>query len=150
MIETASKTIPILYTGNTSLGINVLNEVVKSLTKVLEGFDIEIIEKHHNQKVDAPSGTARMFLKAIEEERQVTPVYGRKGVSKRQSNDVTIHAVRGGTISGEHSIIFAGDDEIIEVKHTALSKKVFAKGAITAARYVETQKSGLFSMKDIF
>lgn len=148
LIKKASQKIPILYTKNTSLGVNILNQVVKILSRTLHDFDIEIIEKHHNQKQDAPSGTANLFLESIQETRDVTPVYGRKGNSKRDPSDVTIHAVRGGTIPGEHTIMFAKDDEIIELKHMALSKRIFAKGAITAAQFISQKKSGLFTMDD--
>ncbi|MEC9485306.1 MAG: 4-hydroxy-tetrahydrodipicolinate reductase [Candidatus Izemoplasma sp.] len=148
-IETASKHIPILYTGNTSLGINVMNHIVKHMTDVLDDFDIEIIEKHHNQKIDAPSGTAKMLLSSVQERRNIKAVYGRNGVSKRDKNDITIHALRGGTIPGEHSVIYAGDDELIEIKHTALSKRIFAKGALKAAQYIIKQPSGLYDMTDV-
>ena len=145
----ATKEIPILYTGNTSLGINVMNQLVQQMTQLLEDFDIEIIEKHHNKKVDAPSGTAKMLLSSIRKERDLTPVYGREGSSKRAKEDITIHALRGGTIPGEHSVIYAGDDEIIEIKHTALSKRIFAKGALKAAKYIVKRSSGLYEMSDV-
>ena len=151
-IKDASKDIAILQTGNTSLGVNLLLEVLKQVTPVLEDtFDIEIIEKHHNQKVDAPSGTAKMFVDEIVKAKKTDSniVNGRVGTSKRDINDITVHAVRGGTISGEHSIIFAGNDEIIEIKHQALSKKVFASGAIKAATFINEQENGLYSMKDV-
>lgn len=151
-IKEASLQIPILYTGNTSLGVNLLLEVMKQITPVLENdFDIEIIEKHHNHKVDAPSGTAKMFVDEISKARssESTVLYGREGSSKRNKEDITVHAVRGGTINGEHSIIFAGNDEIIEIKHQALSKKVFASGALKAAAYINKEEVGLHSMKDV-
>ncbi len=147
-IKSASHITPILYTKNTSLGITVMQKIVRELSKALSDFDIEIIEKHHNQKVDAPSGTAKLLLNEIRETRNVNTLYGREGVSKRQKNDVTVHAVRGGTIMGEHTVLFAGDDEIIEIKHTALSKKLFAKGAVKAATFIIDQKPGLYTMQD--
>lgn len=151
-IKKASKDLPILKTGNTSLGVNLLLEVLKQITPVLdESFDIELIEKHHNKKIDAPSGTAKMFVDSIVEARQnpSSVLYGREGSSKRNKEDITVHAVRGGTITGEHSIIFAGNDEVIEIKHQAQSKKVFALGAIKAALYMSKQENGLYNMKDV-
>jgi 4-hydroxy-tetrahydrodipicolinate reductase len=148
LIQEASKQIPILYTKNTSLGVNVLRDVVRQLASVLGDFDIEIVESHHNKKIDAPSGTAKLFVDEIKQSRDINVLYGRHGESKRQSNDVTVHAVRGGTIMGEHRIIFAGNDEVIELKHTALSKSLFAEGAIVAGRFLVKQEAGLYDMKD--
>ncbi len=151
-INIASTTIPILQTGNTSLGVNLLVELINKIVPVLDDqFDIEIIEKHHNQKIDAPSGTAKMFVDEIVQSRNQSSnvLYGREGVSKRNPEDITVHAVRGGTITGEHSIIFAGNDEVIEIKHQALSKTVFATGALKAASYINTKENGLFKMKDV-
>ena len=151
-IEKASTSIPILQTGNTSLGVNLLVELINKITPVLDDqFDIEIIEKHHNQKIDAPSGTAKMFVDEIVNARnqESNIVYGREGTSKRNKEDITVHAVRGGTITGEHSIIFAGNDEVIEIKHQALSKTVFATGALKAASYINKKDNGLYTMKDV-
>jgi len=146
----ASNVIPIIYTSNTSLGITVIKEVLKSITPALEGFDIEIIEKHHNQKLDAPSGTAKMLLNEIVDAKdQVDIVYGREGNNKRLVNEIGVHAVRGGTIAGEHSVIFAGLDEIIEIKHTALSKSVFVTGVLAAVQFLLGKKAGLYTMKDV-
>ncbi|MDQ4682653.1 4-hydroxy-tetrahydrodipicolinate reductase, partial [Stenotrophomonas maltophilia group sp. RNC7] len=136
-IKDVSKKIPVFKSSNTSLGINLVLDLVRKSTNILnEAFDIEIIEKHHNKKIDAPSGTAYMIAQAINEEMSNEMVYnyGREGKnSKRNKNEIGIHAVRGGSIVGEHTVIFAGMDEIIEIKHTALSKGVFARGAIKAA-----------------
>lgn len=152
-LEEASKSIPIFHSYNTSLGVNVLVSLVKKAAAILsESFDIEIIEKHHNKKVDAPSGTAYMIANAINEElnNSMKFVYGREGKdAKRAKNDIGIHAVRGGTITGEHTVIFAGMDEIVEVKHTALSKNIFAQGAIKAAKYIINKDNGLYNMNDI-
>ncbi len=146
----ASNVIPIIYTSNTSLGITVIKEVLKSITPALEGFDIEIIEKHHNQKLDAPSGTAKMLLNEIVDAKdQIDIVYGREGNNKRLVNEIGVHAVRGGTIAGEHSVIFAGLDEIIEIKHTALSKSVFVTGVLAAVQFLLGKKAGLYTMKDV-
>lgn len=152
-IKEASKKATILYSGNMSLGVNVLLSLVKKATSALEGFDIEIIEKHHNKKVDSPSGTAFMIANAIDEERagKTEFVHGREGNdTKRKPEEVGIHAVRGGTIVGEHTAIFAGVDEIIEIKHTAMSKKIFAVGSINAAKFLVGKKHGLYNMDDLF
>ncbi len=151
-IHEASKLVPILFASNTSLGINLLNEVIKKIVPILaEGYDIELIEKHHNKKLDSPSGTAKTLLETInsvlEEERALA--HGRSGLKKREKNEIGVHAVRGGTIVGEHSVIFAGTDEVIEIKHEAHSKKVFATGAIKAAKFLFGKKAGLYEMKDV-
>ncbi len=140
---------PVVRTQNTSLGINVLQQVLRQITPVLQqDFDIEIVEKHHNKKIDAPSGTAKMLAKTIEACGDFNEVHGRDGVCPRQKGDIGIHAIRGGTIAGEHTVIFAGDDEIIEIKHTALSKQVFVAGAVKAAAYALTAPKGFYSMGD--
>lgn len=145
-----SKTVPVLRSGNMSMGVNLLLDLVEKATKVLaDSFDIEIIEKHHNQKVDAPSGTAKMLADSVKSVKtDARYLYGREGVSKREKNDVTIHAVRGGTIVGEHDVIFAGNDEIITISHTALSRKIFANGAIRAAEFIKDKKNGYYTMKN--
>ena len=150
-IREASKIIPIFHSSNMSLGVNVLVKLVKEAAKALNGFDIEIIEKHHNKKLDAPSGTAVMIADGIKE---VLPeseyIYGRHGRSdKRSSNEIGIHAVRGGTIVGEHTTIFAGHDEVVEIKHTAQSKDIFAKGAITAAKFLVNKDAGYYNMNNM-
>jgi len=150
-IEEASKEVAIFQSGNMSLGINVLIELAKIGAQALNGFDVEIIEKHHNKKVDAPSGTAFMLASAIQEVLDdKTFIYGRQGTSsQREENTIGIHAVRGGTITGEHDIIFAGIDEVIELKHQATSKSVFAKGAVEAAFFLINQKPSLYNMSDL-
>lgn len=152
-IKEASSETAIFYSGNMSLGINVLLSLVKKAASALEGFDIEVIEKHHNKKVDAPSGTAFMIAEAINDELngEKEYVYGRQGNdTKRKPEEIGIHAIRGGSIVGEHSVIFAGVDEILEVKHTAMSKKIFAVGSINAAKFLVGKKSGLYNMDDLF
>lgn len=152
-IHEASNHVPVFRSFNMSLGINLLLDLVKKSANVLsDAFDIEIIEKHHNKKVDAPSGTAFMIAGSINEElgNSMTYNYGRNGSdARRQQKEIGIHAVRGGTIPGEHSVIFAGMDEIIEIKHSALSKKIFAEGAVKAARYISDKQAGLYSMNDL-
>ncbi len=152
-IKMASEKIPIFQSANMSLGINVLiNLVRKAATIFNESYDIEIIEKHHNKKIDSPSGTAYMIANAINEEFNNSKefAFGREGTNERRTkNEIGIHAVRGGTIPGEHTVIYAGMDEIIEIKHTALSKKIFAQGAIEAARYIIGKDTGLYNMNDL-
>lgn len=150
-IEKASSIIPIFHSSNMSLGVNVLVKLVKDAAKALNGFDIEIIEKHHNKKLDSPSGTAVMIANGIKE---VLPgsecIYGRYGRSeKRKPTEVGIHAIRGGTIVGEHTTIFAGHDEVVEIKHTAQSKDIFAKGAITAAKFLVNKEAGYYNMNNM-
>ena len=140
---------PVVRTQNTSLGINILEEILRTITPILKDrFDIEIIEKHHNMKIDAPSGTAKMLARAIEESGDFPEVHGRDGVCPRQKGEIGIHAIRGGTIVGEHTVLFAGDDELIEIKHTALSKQVFVAGAIKAAEFALSAPKGFYSMGD--
>lgn len=154
LIEEASKKIPILYSKNMSLGINILVELAKNISNILgENFDIEIIEKHHNTKVDAPSGTACMIADEINKSFNNTKnyVFGRKGHKQlRTKNEIGIHSIRGGTMSGEHTVLFSGLDEMIEIKHTAITKNIFALGAINGAKFVINKKNGLYSMLDIF
>lgn len=150
-IEKASAIIPIFHSSNMSLGVNVLVKLVKDASKALNGFDIEIIEKHHNKKLDSPSGTAVMIANGIKE---VLPdsecIYGRYGRSeKRKPTEVGIHAIRGGTIVGEHTTIFAGHDEVVEIKHTAQSKDIFAKGAIAAAKFLVNKEAGYYNMNNM-
>ncbi|NLZ46982.1 MAG: 4-hydroxy-tetrahydrodipicolinate reductase [Clostridiales bacterium] len=152
-IHKASEQIPVFFTFNMSLGINLLAELAKKATQVLGGqFDIEIIEKHHNQKIDAPSGTAIMLANAINEElnNSYTYVYDRHSVrQKRGKTEIGMHAVRGGTIVGEHEIIFAGRDEVISLSHSASSKEVFAVGSVNAAVYLADKPAGLYDMKNL-
>lgn len=152
-IKAASLEIPVLRSGNMSLGVNLLMELVRSAARTLGAdFDIEIIEKHHNQKKDAPSGTALMLADAAREgrEEELELVCGRSGAScKRQANEIGISAMRGGTIVGEHSVIFAGNSEIIELKHSALSRELFATGALRAAAFLAKKSAGLYSMADV-
>lgn len=150
-IHEASKELPVFLSFNMSLGVNILLKLVKEAAKNLAGFDIEIIEKHHNKKLDSPSGTAVMIANAVKEVREQSEfIYGRHGrTGKRTENEVGIHAIRGGTIVGEHSAIFAGNDEILEINHSARSKNVFAEGAIAAAKYLINQQPGFYNMDDM-
>ena len=152
-IKELSEYVPVFYSGNMSLGVNLLIELSKKATAVFgSAFDIEIIEKHHNQKIDAPSGTALMIADAIsgvmEEEPQY--VYDRHAYrAKRKQNEIGIHAVRGGTIVGEHSVIFAGNDEVLTLTHQAQSKSLFATGAVSAAKFVCGKEPGMYNMSDM-
>lgn len=152
-IDDVSKKTALFRSGNMSLGINLLIDLVKKAAVVLEdSFDMEIIEKHHNKKVDAPSGTAKMIANAMKDvlSTETDFVYGRSGNdAKRGEKEIGIHAVRGGTIVGQHDVIFAGIDEVIEIKHTAASKRVFAQGALSAARFMAGREPGLYDMNDI-
>lgn len=150
-IDRLSKDIAIFRSSNMSVGINLLCNLVKQAAVSLNGYDIEIIEKHHNQKVDAPSGTAIMLADSINEalEDKKEYVYGRHGNSKREANELTIHAVRAGNITGDHEVLFALGDEVITFKHEAFSKSVFAVGAVKAAKYLVTKDKGLFNMDNL-
>jgi dihydrodipicolinate reductase len=152
-IRQASEKVRVFRSGNMSLGINLLTNLVQKAAAVLgNGFDIEIVERHHKMKVDAPSGTAIMLADAARSGLSYEPeyIYERKSVRKpREMNEIGISAVRGGTIVGEHEVIFCGPDEVIEFKHTAHSREVFANGAVTAARFMAAIKSpGMYDMND--
>lgn len=151
-IEKCSKIIPILKSGNMSLGINILLQLSKLCAKTLGDIsDIEIVEQHHNRKTDAPSGTALLLADGIKE---ILPdskyVLGRSGLSKREKGDIGISAVRGGTIVGKHEVMFIMENEVITLKHEAESRSVFAIGSINAAKYIVKQKPGLYSMENLF
>lgn len=152
-IVEASKHTPILLSSNMSLGINLLQDILEKITPILYGnYDIELIEKHHNKKIDSPSGTAKTLLEVMKNsiDEVITEKYGRVGMEKREKNEIGVHSLRGGTIVGEHSVAFCGNDEIIELKHTALSKKIFAEGAIKGAQFLIGKEAKLYTMKDIF
>jgi len=154
MAEDASNVIPVFRSANMSVGINLIASLLKKAIKTLDdaNFDIEIIEKHHNQKIDAPSGTALLLADAMNDtmKNKYQYVYDRSSVrQKRDKKELGIHAVRGGTIVGEHSVIFAGKDEVIEFKHSAMSKEIFAVGAIKAAKFIAGKPSGKYDMQDV-
>ena len=151
-VKAASAKIPILRSANMSLGINMLLKELKAVTSILApaGFDIEIVEKHHNQKVDAPSGTALALADAVNEGLNYDYVYDRtKERKKRSKNEIGISAVRGGSIVGEHEVIFAGPDEVITIKHTAYSKAIFANGAVAAAVFLAGKAPGMYDMSAV-
>ncbi len=153
LIKDASKKIPVFFSANMSLGVNLVCELAKKAANVLgDAFDIEIIEMHHNQKIDAPSGTALMIADSIKEELDDDVRYEYDRHSKREKRtkkEIGIHAVRGGTITGEHQVIFAGLDEIITISHSARSKELFATGAISAAKFICGKPAGLYKMADM-
>lgn len=151
-IRAASEKIAVFRTANFSLGVNLLCELVKRAAETLgEKFDIEIVEKHHSQKVDAPSGTALMLADSANSVFDGKKPYlnGREGIVGKRGNEIGIHAVRGGTIVGEHEVLFCGEDEIITLSHSARSKKVFAAGAIKAAKWLVGKGAGHYEMKDM-
>lgn len=153
LINETSKEIPVFFSSNMSLGVSLIIDLAKKAVAVLkDNFDIEIIEKHHNQKIDAPSGTALAIANEINKElsEKKEYVYDRHLIrEKRSKKEIGIHTVRGGTIVGEHSIIFAGNNEIVELNHTSMSKDVFAVGAIKAAEYLAGKNPGLYQMSDL-
>lgn len=152
-IENASKYIPIFQSYNTSFGVQMLTKIVKMVSKEFfdNGFDIEILEKHHNKKIDAPSGTAKLLYDVISEDIDSKPVYDRSEIHhRREREEIGISSMRGGTIFGEHTVMFAGKDEIVEVKHTALSKEVFAQGALAALKAIYNKGNGLFTLKNLY
>lgn len=152
-IKKAASQIPVFFSWNMSLGINLLVELAKKATAILgDKFDIEIVEKHHNQKIDAPSGTALMIANAINETRnnEMNYVYDRHSQrKKREDNEIGIHSVRGGTIVGVHEVLFAGNDETITISHSAASKTVFAEGSVNAAIFIKNKEAGLYDMNSI-
>ena len=153
-VKETSEKVAVLKSANMSLGVNMLLKLLQDAAKILApaGFDIELVEKHHNQKVDAPSGTALALADSINHalNDEYTYNYDRSQVrQKREKKEIGIVAVRGGTIVGEHEVIFAGEDEVIEFKHTAHSKAVFAKGAVEAGKFLKGKEPGLYDMKDV-
>lgn len=153
-VDEVSKTTAVLRSANMSLGINTLFGLLQKAVKALApaGFDVEIVEKHHNQKLDAPSGTALALADAMNEvmDNSYDYTYDRsKERKKREKNEIGISAVRGGTIVGEHEIIFAGADEVIEIKHTAYSRAIFGKGAVEAAKFLNGKTAGYYDMKEV-
>ena len=153
-VDECSEKIAVLKSANMSMGINLLLKLLKDAAKVLApaGYDIELVEKHHNQKLDAPSGTALALADSINEAmgNEYEYVYDRSQVrKKRDAKEIGISAVRAGTIVGEHEVIFAGTDEVIEFKHTAYSRSVFAKGAVEAGKFLAGQPAGMYDMGDV-
>ncbi len=150
----ASRTIPVLKSANMSLGINTLFDLLQKAAKVLApaGFDVEIVERHHNQKIDAPSGTALALADAVNDALEQAYEYRFDRSTERKKRDpkeIGISAVRGGTIVGEHEVIFAGRDEVIEIRHTSYSRAVFGKGAVEAAKFLAGKEAGYYDMRKV-
>lgn len=151
-IRQEARAIPILQSANMSLGVNVLRELCAMAARTLEGFDVEIVEKHHRMKADSPSGTALMLYEAVQKEKgpETEPVFGRYGrTQKRGAGEIGIHAVRGGTVTGEHEVGFYGSGEQLILTHRAENRSLFAQGALAAARYLMDKPAGLYSMGDV-
>jgi len=149
-IRKASESTPVVYSTNFSLGVAVMKKAAKMLRDALGGaFDIEIVEAHHSKKADAPSGTAKALADAIDPDHMLPRVYGREGVTGARGNEIGIHAVRGGTVAGEHRVMFLGEDEILEIRHEAASRRIFAAGAVRAAESARGLAPGLYTMEDL-
>ena len=151
MMKKASEQVAVFFSRNMSLGINLLISLCRRAAATLgEDFDIEIIEKHHNQKLDAPSGTALMIADALCESKEHPYVYDRHTVrKKRERGEIGLHAVRGGNIVGEHEVMFCGQNEIVTLSHSAASREVFATGALRAARFMQGKPAGFYNMDDV-
>ena len=148
-IAEAAKEIPVFRSANMSLGVYVLKTLAHQAAQLLPGFDIEIIEKHHNQKIDAPSGTALMLYDAVSHSDTI-PVFGRNGrTQKREKREIGVHAIRGGTVPGEHEVGFYGPSEVVTLSHSAQDRSIFARGALKAARFIAKQAPGEYSMDDL-
>lgn len=150
-IKRAAQLAPIVQSSNYSLGVYLLKKAVAAVAPQLmeAGFDVEIVETHHNKKVDAPSGTAKLLLQAIDPEEKRLRVYGREGMTGPRGNEIGVHALRGGTVAGEHSVCFFGEDETLELRHSAASRRIFAAGAVRAARFALGRAPGLYGMDDV-
>ena len=152
LMREAASEVAIFHSGNFSIGINLIINLAKQAARTLGAdFDIEIIEKHHNKKLDAPSGTALMIANAVADEREESEyIYDRHSVRKaREPKEIGIHSVRGGSIVGEHEVIFAGANEVVSISHSAASREIFANGALRAAIYLAGKSAGLYSMTDL-
>ena len=153
-ILNSTKEIAVVWAGNYSIGVNLLNYLTKIAAQILpESYDIEIVEMHHHFKKDAPSGTADKLIKIAQEARSIKDdevVYGRKGlVGERPQNEIGVHSLRGGSVVGDHTVIFAADGERLELTHKAADRKIFANGALKAAKWIEGKPAGLYGMEDV-
>ncbi len=147
MLEDLSKDVPVFYSSNFSYGVAVMRKLLQMVTPLLkEDFDMEMIETHHNQKADAPSGTAKMLLEAMDPNNEFKKVYGREGMVGKREKEIGVMALRGGTVAGIHEVKFFGDNETIEIKHIANNRQIFVNGAIKAAEFVVNQPAGLYNM----
>ncbi|PSH00708.1 MAG: 4-hydroxy-tetrahydrodipicolinate reductase [Nanohaloarchaea archaeon SW_7_46_7] len=149
-IEEAGEEIPVLKASNFSPSINVMRELVREASGKLEDYDIEVTETHHNRKRDAPSGTAKTFLRGIEEARGgFEEVHGREGKQPREKGEIGVHARRAGDIKGTHEVLLAGDEEVLKIRHRSESREVFASGALRAAEWLQDRKSGFYSFSEV-
>ena len=150
-IKSAAQAAPIVQSSNYSLGVYLLKKAVEAVAPQLmeAGFDVEIVEAHHNKKVDAPSGTAKALLEAVDPMGMRPRIYGREGMTGPRGNEIGVHALRGGTVAGAHSVLFFGEDETLELTHSAASRRIFAAGAVRAARFALGRAPGLYGMDDI-
>ena len=145
-----SKTNPVFFSANYSYGVAVLRKALEMLTPMLESdYDMEMVEKHHNQKADAPSGTALMLLKAMDPNNEYNHVFGREGMIGKRGHEIGISALRGGTVAGEHTVYYFGQDETITISHNATSRQIFVNGAVKAAEYLVKQAAGFYTMDDL-
>ncbi len=148
-VEKAAEALPLFQSSNMSLGVYVLRQLAREAARMLPGFDIEIVEKHHNQKADSPSGTALSLLTAVSAP-DTLPVFGREGKTcKREPAEIGVHAIRGGTVAGDHEVGFYGNHEVLTLSHSAQSRLIFALGALKAAGFIITQPPGLYGMEDL-
>ena len=147
-IQQAGQDIPVLYSSNFSLGVLVMNQLVQQATAALKNWQIELIEKHHSQKKDAPSGTAKTLIESIQEVRKLTPVYSREK-QPRNDDEIGVHSIRVGSLPGEHEVLFATTDEVLSIKHEAFSNRIFADGAVNTAIWLKDQPAGWYQLKDM-
>lgn len=148
-VEELAKDVPVVYAANFSMGVTVMRRVLSEISPILkDSFDMEMVERHHRRKLDAPSGTAKMLVKAMDPEGEFDEVDGRSGMKKR-GHEIGVSAVRGGTIAGVHTAIYAGEDEVLEITHTAGSRRIFTAGALTAAQFAVNADAGLYDMEDV-
>lgn len=149
-MKKAAKHIPVLYSTNYSYGILIMNHLIREANKYLSEWDVELVETHHNKKKDAPSGTARTMLSILNEDNSKTEVYGRQGITgERDKKEIGVHALRGGTVAGTHTVSFFGNDEMIEITHRAASRKIFAEGACIALSRLYDREPGFYNLEDI-
>lgn len=149
-MKKAAEHIPVLYSTNYSYGILIMNHLIREANKYLSEWDVELVETHHNKKKDAPSGTARTMLSILNEDNSKTEVYGRQGITgERDKKEIGVHALRGGTVAGTHTVSFFGNDEMIEITHRAASRKIFAEGACIALAKLYNREPGFYNLEEI-
>lgn len=150
VLNELAETVPVFYSSNFSYGVAVLRKLIATAVPLLKDtFDMELVETHHNQKKDAPSGTAKALLEIMNPDGEFKEVYGREGITGARGKEIGVHALRGGTEAGEHSVFFFGDNERITVSHHAANRQIFVNGAIRAAQYLEGRDAGMYNMDDL-